>query len=93
MAVISQAKGETDASRGFERLAETIHFYQTVQVLPYAIAAANLFDHLRHARIRIGRQDLRIAAITLNLNATLVTRNRRDFVQVPGLSIVDWSMS
>ncbi|MFN8489509.1 MAG: type II toxin-antitoxin system VapC family toxin [Caldilineaceae bacterium] len=92
MAVISQAKSEIDAARGFARLMETIRFYQTVQVVPYDIADATLFDQLRHAKIRIGRQDLRIASIALNLNATLVTRNRRDFIQVPGLSIVDWSV-
>ena len=91
MAVISQAKQEVDASRAFERLTETIRFYQTVQIPPYDVAAAALFDHLRRSKVRIGRQDLRIAAITLSLNATLVTRNRRDFIQVPGLPIVDWS--
>lgn len=43
-------------------------------------------------KIRIGTQDLRIAAIVISQNAILVTRNQRDFSRIPGLQFEDWTI-
>ena len=67
-------------------------FYASIYVLPYDVEAQLRFAQLRRQQVRIGTQDLRIAAIALSKNATLVTRNTRDFAKVPGLHIVDWSL-
>jgi tRNA(fMet)-specific endonuclease VapC len=53
--------------------------------------AHDRFIDLRRQGIRIGTQDLRIAAICLVNQLTLVTRNRQDFTQVPGLVLQDWT--
>lgn len=92
LAVIRRARREADAVRGFERLRETLAFYLAVQVLPYDAPAVAEFERLRRQRIRIGTQDLRIASIVLSRDATLVTRNARDFSLVPTLRIEDWSV-
>jgi len=91
LAVIRRATSENAAAHAFERLRETIAFYLAVRVLPYDAEAVALFEQLRQQKIRIGTQDLRIAAIALSNGATLVTRNSRDFRQVPGLNLEDWS--
>jgi len=62
-------------------------------VLPIDEPAASEFDHLRRNKKlkKIGRADLLIAAIALAYRATLVTRNLKDFRQVPGLRIENWA--
>jgi tRNA(fMet)-specific endonuclease VapC len=40
---------------------------------------------------RIGRPDLRIAAITMARRATPASRNIKDFLQVPGLQVENWA--
>lgn len=60
--------------------------------LAYTEEAAAHFVQLRQAKLRIGTQDLRIAAIALVHGATVVTRNWRDFRHVPGLALEDWSI-
>jgi tRNA(fMet)-specific endonuclease VapC len=92
LAVIRRARIEADAARGFEGLRETVAFFSSVQVLPYDTPAVAEFERLRNEGIRIGTQDLRIASIVLSRDATLITRNTRDFNLVPTLRIIDWSV-
>lgn len=47
---------------------------------------------LKRQRIRIGARDLRISAIALSINGIVVTRNQRDFRQVSGLQLEDWTV-
>lgn len=56
------------------------------------MSADNYFRQFRQMGIRIGTQDLRIASISLVHKAIVVTRNRKDFDQVPNLIIEDWSL-
>lgn len=61
--------------------------------IPFNDAAAEEFDRLRQNKKlkKIGRADLLIASIALANEATLVTRNVRDFQQVPGLKLENWA--
>jgi tRNA(fMet)-specific endonuclease VapC len=74
-----------------ERTRGSLAAVETV-VLIDARAAAE-FDALRqHKKLKkIGRGDLLIAAIALANRATLVSRNLKDFRQVPGLQVENWA--
>ncbi len=60
-------------------------------MLPFDASAGTVFDQLKASKVRIGTMDLRIAATALAHNLVVVTRNARDFAQVPGLVIEDWT--
>ncbi len=76
-----------------QRLAESETDLKRFTVLAIDPAVAAEFDRLRQNKKlkKIGRGDLLIAALTLASRATLVTRNRKDFGQVPGLKVEDWA--
>jgi tRNA(fMet)-specific endonuclease VapC len=73
------------------RLADTVRFLSRLPIVDYSEAAVLRFEQIRKQHPKIGRMDLRIAAIVLEHNLVLVTRNRQDFQRIPGLQIEDWS--
>lgn len=77
--------------KAYARLQRAQEFYQRTGCLPFDETAAIIFDHLRAQKIRIGTNDLAIAAITLSVSGVLVTQNMVDFQRIPGLLIEDWT--
>jgi len=63
-----------------------------LNILDYDTAADTIYQELKRQRLRVGSQDLRIAAITLANQGCLVTRNRSDFERIPGLRSEDWTI-
>lgn len=63
----------------------------TGRMLPFDEHAVIEFQKFHPQLIRnIGRSDAQIAAIALANGATLISENRKDFQQVPGLLFEDW---
>jgi len=60
--------------------------------VPFDAACENQFQQLRALRLRVGTQDLKIAAVALANQLVVLTRNRRDFGRIPGLAVDDWSV-
>jgi tRNA(fMet)-specific endonuclease VapC len=76
----------------YQNLRKTLLYFCSVNLLDFDNAAYNCYQSLLQQRIRIGTQDLRIAAIALANELTLVTRNHQDFSKVPNLCIEDWTI-
>jgi tRNA(fMet)-specific endonuclease VapC len=74
----------------YARLQRGLDFYRRWPCLPFDTAAA-IFDDLRAQKLRIGTNDLAIAAVTLSTNGILLTRNAVDFERIPNLSFEDWT--
>ena len=92
LASIRKAQSEAEAARAFNRLRETFDFFNSIPVLTYEEDAVAEYQRLSTQKLRVGTQDLRIAAIALSHSATVVTRNIGDFGRVQGLLIADWSV-
>jgi len=76
------------------RLEALAQLLRPMQVLPFdsacAAHAASIRVALEAAGTPIGPHDTLIAATALRHQATLVTRNVREFSRVPGLQCLNW---
>src|SRR5579872_176854 len=90
LAGIRRARDVTGQVHAYSRLAELFDFLGSWQLALFDEAAAEEFRKLRASRIRVGAQDLKIAAIALINDALLLSANLRDFQNVRGLEGEDW---
>jgi tRNA(fMet)-specific endonuclease VapC len=77
----------------YDQLGRLWDYFRDWQILRFDAQAAELFKRLRRQNIRIGSQDLKIAAIALAHDALLLSANLRDFRQVPGLRVENWLLA
>lgn len=91
--LLRRTKNDRQAlARTYQRMTDTVEALSRFRLLSFTEEAMARFESLRKQHPRIGRNDLRIAAIAMENQLTLVSRNRVDFEQLEGLSIVDWSV-
>lgn len=91
LAVLARRSEGERRVHAYRKLLATFRFLQAVQILDFDMECEKKFAELRRQNIRIGTQDLRIAATALVHDLTLISRNQKDFFRVPGLRIEDWS--
>lgn len=76
----------------YQKLQVTFDSLKSFNVLSFTTEAQEIYTDLIHQKLKVGRQDLRIAAIALSVNGILVTRNTKDFSQVSNLVLENWTM-
>ncbi|SRR5579883_2476018 len=90
LATINKRPAGPEQVMHYTKLIKLLEFLARWLILPFDQRAAQRFHDLRAAKIRIGTMDLKIAAIVLTHQWTLLSANLRDFRLVPGLSVEDW---
>jgi tRNA(fMet)-specific endonuclease VapC len=91
--VIARYRDLQQQSAYYDKLIEFIRFFGKWRILPLAESAVETFRDLQQARVRVATTDLKIAAIALASQAVLLSRNLRDFEQVPKLRVEDWTVA
>ena len=92
MAWLAQARNHEQQVERYRNLQTMLRRYRDTEVLDFDEPALVMLKNLQKQRIRIGTMDLKIAAIALANDATLLSKNLRDFSKVPGLKVEDWSV-
>lgn len=91
--MLRKAKSVASLAHAYSRLTECVESVAELRVLTFDEACIERFKKLRALIPTVRSPDLKIAAAVLQYGGTLVTRNTRDFAQIPGLPFVDWSVA
>lgn len=90
LALINRTQDVHKQIVGYENLRQFFFFFRKWDITAMDAPAADRFLDLRKQKIRVGTQDLKIAAIALANDALLLSANLRDFQKVPGLRVENW---
>ena len=89
-ALLRRRKIGRDQVTAYARLQRDIEALAKLTIIPFDQEAAAIFETLRAKDRRTGTMDLKIAAICIAHDVTLLTRNLADFNKVPGLRVENW---
>ncbi len=89
--LLRKQRSREQLARAYDNLIETVVELNQFRLLSFTEAAIDRFESLRLLKLGVRANDLRIAAIALMYDATVVTRNLADFNRVPGLKVENWA--
>jgi tRNA(fMet)-specific endonuclease VapC len=76
----------------YQNLADQVQLLARWRILGFPETAMARYEQLLTMRLNVNKNDLRIAAITLEHGGIVVTRNVRDFQRVPNLTVENWAV-
>jgi tRNA(fMet)-specific endonuclease VapC len=88
---LRKAKQLDKIALAYRGLARNVAFLSRINIFVFDEPAIHRYQAILKLKLNVRKTDLRIAATVLETGGTLVTRNTRDFKQIPGLMFVDWS--
>jgi tRNA(fMet)-specific endonuclease VapC len=88
---VAKARTVAQEIEAYRRLLKSLDDFRLMRVMAFDDRAATEYQRLKHSRPRVGAMDLRIAAIVLADDATLLSRNLRDVRKIDGLKVEDWT--
>jgi tRNA(fMet)-specific endonuclease VapC len=89
--LLRRTKDKAKLARVYEHMTSTVQFVSQLKIVSFTEAAIDRFESIRKMKLGVKSMDLRIAAVALVSDATVVTRNLADFRRVPELRVEDWS--
>ena len=90
LALINSLVAGRNQVRAYASFQKTIAAFHEFSILAFDAEAAEVFHKLKSEHPRTGTMDLKIAAICMTNEATLLTRNVGDFENITGLSVENW---
>jgi tRNA(fMet)-specific endonuclease VapC len=91
LAYLNRSRKPEQVVTAYAKLEKIWRSFLKMNVLSFDDSAQIKFGELRRACPRLQTMDLRIASIAKVTEATVLTRNLRDFRQVPDLNVADWT--
>lgn len=90
LAKLRRARDRAEEAFAASALADSVTILSRLVVFSPTEPAFARFDQLVRLKLNVGRSDLKIAAVALEVGATVVTDNLRDFGRVPHLGVENW---
>jgi len=89
--LLRRAQKPEELAKVYDRLTVAVRSLSRLPILSFSEAAIYRAKSLQASKLNVRKMDLCIAAIALEHQAIVVTRNVRDFARVPNLIVEDWS--